>query len=106
MRHDMRRTKDAKHGKDTGTARDRYYTERNYAERHWNIFLRSIRPDALTFKLFITDILFILTIILAYAILHVSWVKNLVSISSILGVEENMPAISNLDILGLWNSLS
>lgn len=75
-----------------------------YAERHWKMFVRSMKLDALMFKLFITDILFILTLTLSYIVLYAFWVKNIVSISSILGIDENVPAISNMDILGLWNA--
>jgi len=78
---------------------------KKYFDKHWRAFLRSFRLDVLTFKLFITDILFILTIILAYDIVYAFWIKNVVSISSILGIEEGVvPAVSTIDIAGAVQS--
>jgi hypothetical protein len=75
-----------------------------YVDKHWKTFLNSFRLDALAFKLLVTDILFILTVILTYGILYAFWMKNVLSVSAILGVENgDVPAVSNIDILGMWN---
>jgi hypothetical protein len=78
-----------------------------YLEKHWKTFLRSFKLDALAFKLLVTDMLFILTLMLAYSVLYAFWMRNLLGISALLGIESGgMPAASSINTLKVWNAFA
>lgn len=75
-----------------------------YLDKHWKIFLKSFELDKLAFKLLATDIVFILTLVISYAILYMFWLKNLLSVSSIFNITSgDTLALSKIDITGLWH---
>jgi len=76
-----------------------------YVNKHWKIFWKSFKLDELALKLFVTDIVFILTLAVSYGILYLFWLKNLLSVSAIFGISSgDTLALSNIDMTGLWHS--
>jgi hypothetical protein len=78
----------------------------DYLKEHWNLLKHSFDIDSLTWKLLLTDIGFIFSLLLSYTLLYLFWAKNLLSLQNILEIAQTgqiLGSTPGVSIVQLWN---
>ena len=58
----------------------------NYFVKHWNILKKSFKLDDVIYKLILTDIGFIITLLISYTMVYFLWVRTLLSVPNLLSM--------------------